>query len=46
MGVLKRIIELTTIYDNEPKEKTENDNDMDELDRLINSIYEEVNKTR
>ena len=46
MGVLKRIIEITTIYDSEPKEKTENDNGVDELDRLINNIYEEVNKTR
>ena len=46
MGVLKRIIEITTIYDNEPKENPGNGNNTDELDRLINGIYEEVNKNR
>ena len=46
MGVLKRIIEITTIYDGDTKEISETDNSTDELDRLINSIYEEVNKTR
>lgn len=45
MGVLKRIIEITTIYDDEIKENNGTDNSIDKLDRLINDIYEEVSKT-